>query len=332
MVRFVIALAAMFLAGAVTASAQSYPQRAVRFILPFGPAAGVDITARLLADKLSTRWGKPVVVENRPGGDGLVAINAFISANDDHTLLFVPASTYTAHPYSHEKLPYDAERDLQPIVNVTHHRDRACAPESLNVKSLAEFVALARAKPDTLNVAAAAGNSDLILTSFVKTQNLPVARVPYRDIQQAPNDLAEEPHPAPDVVLRHHDAAGPSRQAPGAGGDQPQARRHRDRRSDSGRGGLPLSRTGQPDRHVRPARHAECVAREHRGRRPGRDRGRSDHRAAGWRRPARSSISAARPNSPPASRRSATSSPTSPRCSASRPRNKRSNRRNEGSA
>ena len=101
MVRFVIALAALLLASAVTASAQSYPQRAVRFILPFGPAAGVDITARLLADKLSTRWGKPVVVENRPGGDGLVAINAFISANDDHTLLFVPASTYTAHPYTH---------------------------------------------------------------------------------------------------------------------------------------------------------------------------------------------------------------------------------------
>jgi tripartite-type tricarboxylate transporter receptor subunit TctC len=191
MVRLVIALAALFLAGAVTASAQSYPQRAVRFILPFGPAAGVDITARLLADKLSTRWGKPVVVENRPGGDGLVAINAFISANDDHTLLFVPASTYTAHPYSHEKLPYDAERDLQPIVNVTTIVIALCAPESLNVKSMADWVALARAKPDTLNVAAAAGNSDLILSSFVKTQNLPVTRVPYRDIQQAPTDLAE---------------------------------------------------------------------------------------------------------------------------------------------
>src|SRR4051812_36965631 len=192
MSRFLIALTALFLAaGAVTASAQSYPQRAVRFILPFGPAAGVDITARLLADKLSTRWGKPVVVENRPGGDGLVAINAFISANDDHALLFVPASTYTAHPYSHEKLPYDAERDLQPIVNVTTIVIALCAPESLNVKSLAEWVALARAKPNTFNVAAAAGNSDLILTSFVKTQNLPVTRVPYRDIQQAPNDLSE---------------------------------------------------------------------------------------------------------------------------------------------
>src|SRR5476649_2167379 len=120
MLRFLIALTALFFADAMTpASAQSYPQRPVRFILPFGPAAGVDITARLLSDKLSTRWGKPVVIENRPGGDGLVAINAFTSAADDHTLLFVPASTYTAHPYSHEKLPYDAERDLLPIVNVT---------------------------------------------------------------------------------------------------------------------------------------------------------------------------------------------------------------------
>ena len=97
MVRFAPALLAGVLAFA-PASAQNYPQRAVRFILPFGPASGVDTTARLLGDRLATRWGKPVVIENRPGGDGLVAINAFTSANDDHTLLFVPASTFTAHP------------------------------------------------------------------------------------------------------------------------------------------------------------------------------------------------------------------------------------------
>ncbi len=192
MPRFLIALTAVLLAGATTAaSAQNYPQRAVRFILPFGPAAGVDITARLIAEKLSTRWGKPVVVENRPGGDGLVAINAFTSANDDHTLLFVPASTFTAHPYAHEKLPYDSERDLLPIVNVTTIVIALGVPEALGVKSLAELVALARAKPNTLNVAAAAGNSDLILTAFAKTQGIPWTRVPYRDIQQAPNDLSE---------------------------------------------------------------------------------------------------------------------------------------------
>ena len=194
MSRFLIVFAAALIAGTCGLApvlAQTYPLRAVKFILPFGPAAGVDITARLIGDKLAARWGKPVVIENRPGGDGLVAINAFTSANDDHTLLFVPASTFTAHPYSHEKLPYNAERDLQPIVNVTTIVIALSAPESLKVKSLGEFVALARAKPDTLNVAAAAGNSDLILSAFTKAQGLPVTRVPYRDIQQAPTDLAE---------------------------------------------------------------------------------------------------------------------------------------------
>jgi tripartite-type tricarboxylate transporter receptor subunit TctC len=194
MCRFLITLAAALLVsihGLAPACAQSYPQRPVRFILPFGPGSGVDITARLIGEKLSVRWGKPAVVENRPGGDGLVAINAFTSANDDHTLLFVPASTFTAHPYTKDKLPYDSERDLLPIVNVTVIVIALGVPEALNVKSLAEFVALARAKPNTLAVSAAAGNSDFILSGFIKTQNLPVTRVPYRDIQQAPNDLAE---------------------------------------------------------------------------------------------------------------------------------------------
>lgn len=194
MLRLLSFAAAVLLAvcyGAATSSAQTYPQRAVKFILPFGPASGVDITARLLGDKLAARWGKPVVVENRPGGDGLVSINAFINANDDHTLLFVPASTFTAHPYTKEKLPYDSERDLLPIVNVTVIVIALSAPTSLNVGSLAEFVALARAKPNTLNVAAAPGNSDLIMSSFIKKENLPITRVPYRDIMQAPNDLSQ---------------------------------------------------------------------------------------------------------------------------------------------
>jgi tripartite-type tricarboxylate transporter receptor subunit TctC len=149
--RFLIVLVATILAGLqgfAPAFAQSYPQRAVRFILPFGPGSGVDITARMLGDKLATRWAKPVVVENRPGGDGLVAINAFTSANDDHTLLFVPASTFTAHPYSHDKLPYDAERDLLPIVNL---RPSHCArPESR--RQIACRPACWRAPFATLNV------------------------------------------------------------------------------------------------------------------------------------------------------------------------------------
>ena len=103
---------------AASASAQTYPTRTVKFILPFGAASGTDLVARLVGDKLSARWGKAVVIENRPGGDGLVSINAFVGANDDHTLWWVPVGIFAVHPYDKEKLPYDAERDLDPIVSV----------------------------------------------------------------------------------------------------------------------------------------------------------------------------------------------------------------------
>jgi tripartite-type tricarboxylate transporter receptor subunit TctC len=96
---------------------QAYPERAVRFILPFGPGSATDIAARLIGEKLQAKWGKPVVVEPRPGGDGLIAINAFLSANDDHTLLYASTASFIVHPYTlQSKPPYDAERDLNPIV------------------------------------------------------------------------------------------------------------------------------------------------------------------------------------------------------------------------
>jgi tripartite-type tricarboxylate transporter receptor subunit TctC len=173
------------------ASAQNYPQRTVKFILPFGPGSGTDIAARLVADRLSKSWGQPVVIENRPGGDGLVSINAFVSANDDHTLLWVPVGTFAVHPYQHEKLQYDAERDLLPIANVTTLILSLTVPATLNVGSLREFVELARSQPGKLNAAAANGNSDFLLSGFLKSNDLQVAKVPYRDITQAPNDLAE---------------------------------------------------------------------------------------------------------------------------------------------
>jgi tripartite-type tricarboxylate transporter receptor subunit TctC len=100
------------------ATDQTWPQRPVKFIVPLGAGSGVDITARLLTSKLSARWGKPVVIENRPGGDGIVALSAFTSARDNHTLLFSPSSAFAAHPFLYEKLPYDP-RDLVPIARVT---------------------------------------------------------------------------------------------------------------------------------------------------------------------------------------------------------------------
>jgi tripartite-type tricarboxylate transporter receptor subunit TctC len=90
MVRL-IALAALALGAGLqliggAAAQQMFPTRTVHFILPFGAGSASDTTARLFAERLSARWGKPVVVENRPGGDGLVSLDAFVGAHDDHTM------------------------------------------------------------------------------------------------------------------------------------------------------------------------------------------------------------------------------------------------------
>src|SRR5581483_4059622 len=104
---FAVLLVAAFALSAPPSQAQSWPTRPVKFIVPFGPGAGADIGARLFAEKLTKAWGQPVVIENKPGGDSIVAIQAFLSANDDHTFLFGPSGNFTVHPFNYSKLSYD---------------------------------------------------------------------------------------------------------------------------------------------------------------------------------------------------------------------------------
>lgn len=172
------------------AQTPAWPQRNVKFIIPLGPGSGVDITARLFADRLSAKWGQAVVVENRPGGDAFVAINFVINAHDDHVLLFAPASTFTAHPYLHDKLPYNID-DLVPIARVTNTLIGVGVPTSLGANTLAELAAKVKAQPGKLNYASVTGANDLLFASFLKTEGLNMAKVPYRDTVQAINDLAE---------------------------------------------------------------------------------------------------------------------------------------------
>ena len=169
---------------------RTYPSRTVRFIVPYGAASATDITARLFGDRLSAAWGKPVVVENRVGGDGLIALNAFVAAHDDHTLFFGPAGTFEVLPYTQDTMPFDAQRDVVPIVCVSKVVLAISVSASLNVNTLDQLVALARERPGTLNAAAASGISDFLLFGFIKNMGLQIAHVPYRDIMQAPNDLA----------------------------------------------------------------------------------------------------------------------------------------------
>src|SRR5260370_42514436 len=82
-------------------SAEAWPQRTVKLIVPLGPASDADVTARVLADHLSRRWGQAVVVENRPGADGIVGLTAFLGSSDDHVLLFTATGSLTAQPLPH---------------------------------------------------------------------------------------------------------------------------------------------------------------------------------------------------------------------------------------
>src|SRR5262245_2073880 len=175
---------------AAAAHAQSWPQRSVKMILPLGPGAGIDITARLLGDRLAPRWGQPVVIENRPGGDGVVALTAFTGVKDDHVLLTAPSSAFVHHPWTQAKMPYD-QRDVVPIARISTTVVTIVVPASSPFHSLADLVAAARAQPGKLAWATITGFFDFMFEGFQKKAGLEIAKVPYRNTVQAANDLAE---------------------------------------------------------------------------------------------------------------------------------------------
>jgi tripartite-type tricarboxylate transporter receptor subunit TctC len=180
------------LAGAAPSrAAQDWPTRPVHLILTLGAGSGTDIGARLLADRLAQRWGQPVIVDNRPGGDGLVAINAFVAAHDDHVLLFAPSSSFTAHPFLHENLPYKPS-DLVPITRFSNTLIAISVPASMNVASFGDLIALARAEPGKLDWAGVTGAHEFVFGGWLKRMNINMVEVPYRNPVDAANDLAQD--------------------------------------------------------------------------------------------------------------------------------------------
>jgi tripartite-type tricarboxylate transporter receptor subunit TctC len=187
---FVSLLVGWMMPAAAQTASPAWPQRPVRLLVSLGPGSGVDIGVRLFADRLSARWGQPVVVENKPGGDGIVAIAAFVGAHDDHVLLATPTSSFTAHPYIHDNLPYKPS-DLLPIVRISNTVITTAVPVSLNVGSLTELVALARTQRGKLNWASVTGALDFLFAGFLKSTGVTMTKVPYRNLVEAANDLAE---------------------------------------------------------------------------------------------------------------------------------------------
>lgn len=184
------ALAAMAAVASTPAAAQAWPQRPVKLVVPLGPGSGADIGARVFADRLAKRWGQPVVVENRPGGDGVVAINAVMAAKDDHTFLWAPTSTFVGHPYTLDKPPYDP-KELMPVARVSSTVVIIGVPNSVPATSIAEFVTLARAQQGKFNFTTATTITDVIMEGYFKKAGIDIQRIAYKDPVSALNDVIE---------------------------------------------------------------------------------------------------------------------------------------------
>jgi tripartite-type tricarboxylate transporter receptor subunit TctC len=173
------------------AQAEPWPQRTVTLITPMAAGTAADFAARLYANALAKRWGKAVIVDNRPGGDQITGTTAFARMNDDHALLFTNTSPIAVHPVIYEKLPYDPVRDFLPISTASDIFVAIAATESLKVTSVEDLVKLARTQSGKINWASAPGITQYVFATFERRSQLGMTRVPYRELAPALQDLSE---------------------------------------------------------------------------------------------------------------------------------------------
>ena len=177
-------------AASVPSLAANWPERIVRIVVASAPGGSIDVAARLFAEQLAQRWGRPVVIDNRPGADGIIAVQALLQANDDHTLLLAFPGVVTVVPLLHEKLPYDPVGDLVPISSIANDFLTVAVTSALSVESLDELVKLAQTRPGRLNWAAAPGAPYLTFLEFQRRAGVELTYVPYRSSVLALPDLA----------------------------------------------------------------------------------------------------------------------------------------------
>jgi tripartite-type tricarboxylate transporter receptor subunit TctC len=184
-----VAVALLAMAGCSPDTPAAWPSKPVTVIVPFGAGTGTDLTARLLAPLLAERWGTPVVVDNRPGGDSVIGLRAFVASADDHTLLFAPTGSLTLVPLQHDNLGFAPAEELVPIAAATEVTLAIAASRAVPISSLADLVLLARAQPGEYRWAAVPGLPELIFSAFLRLENVEMTHVPYRDVPTALRDL-----------------------------------------------------------------------------------------------------------------------------------------------
>ena len=173
--------------GAAAADAAAgYPSRPIRFIAPFVAGGPSDTLSRLLGQKLTESWGQTVVIDNRGSAGGIVGFELGANAPPDgYTLLLANGAGLTINPSVYLKLPYDPQRDFQPITQITSGAYYMVINPSVPAKSVKEFIALAKAKPGSLNFAATGTNNLLAAELFNHMAGVKTVAVNYKGTGQA---------------------------------------------------------------------------------------------------------------------------------------------------
>ena len=176
-----LAAACTTFAALAPARAQGFPDRTVRIILPTAPGGSIDTTARVVAGKLAELWGKPVVIENRPGAAMIIGTEAAAkSAPDGYTLLVAHDGTMAMNPVVYPNLAYHSQRDFEPVALLTSIPEVVLVNEKVPVKSIQDLIALARASPGKLNHASGGTATLLALELFKAMAGVDITSIPFR--------------------------------------------------------------------------------------------------------------------------------------------------------
>jgi tripartite-type tricarboxylate transporter receptor subunit TctC len=169
----------------VAQSSANYPAKAIKLVVPYPPGGAADLTARTIGQKLSEQVGQPVLVENKPGANGIIGTDVVAkSTPDGYTILIAPREVYGINPTLHAPLPYDPEKDLAAVSILTEGYYVLVANPNLGVKTLSEFLALAKSKPLSYGSFGIGSMGHLNLEAFARNTGIKLKHIPYKG---APN-------------------------------------------------------------------------------------------------------------------------------------------------
>ena len=193
--HFIHSLAALLLSAAACApafgEAARWPTKPVRLIVAYPPGGATDTQARVVGQKLSERWGQPVIVENRPGGNTVIATDAVAKAPPDGHTLLLTAMPFALNPFLLDKLPYDSARDLAPVTVLTTIPNVLVTHPDLGVKNVSMLVRKAKAAPGSISFASTglATSTHLSGELFASMAGVELVHVPYKGSAPAHQDL-----------------------------------------------------------------------------------------------------------------------------------------------